>query len=546
MTIVLAKNSVRPANTSEIGSPAVGGRRIPGIANAMFRCLTRSFASMLLAVMVLLSCPGIALAALSAEDLAWLSRVTYGVNKQTAAKYEELGRDKFLEQQLNPPARDVLDKATEANLARNVVDMNEVMADVTVRRQEFVKKEKNQKKRSEFNTKIRIEGNKVLAVAKRRHLIRAIYSPWQLKEQMAWFWQNHFSVFSSKAHIRFQVGDYEDNAIRPHTLGKFRDLLLATMTHPAMLDYLDASKNKKGKPNENYARELMELHTLGVGSGYTQKDITEVARILTGISVNFNPRPPKLNKKAKKGFFRKNGVQFFPRDHDFGSKTVLGKTIKGTGWTEIKALADLLATQPATAKHISTKLAQYFVGDKPPTTLIKAMSDRFLKTDGDISQTLETLFKSSEFQASLKSKFRSPMEVVVSTARLAYEDRQLQNYGSIAYYLDRLGQGLYRRVTPDGYSMQKNMWDGSSQLFKRFEAVRFLSSGSSKFFQYGDDSGKIKGAVPRLRNAFFEQNIQPHLSQKTRDVLAKTGKNQVLWDAMLFSSPEWMNREFIK
>src|SRR5690606_64639 len=104
---------------------------------------------------------------------------------------------------------------------------------VTVRRQEFVKKEKNQKKRSEFNTKIRIEGNKVLAVAKRRHLIRAIYSPWQLKEQMAWFWQNHFSVFSSKAHIRFQVGDYEDNAIRPHTLGKFRDLLLATMTHPA-------------------------------------------------------------------------------------------------------------------------------------------------------------------------------------------------------------------------------------------------------------------------------------------------------------------------
>ena len=493
---------------------------------------------------LLLFAPATALAALSEEDLAWLSRVTYGVNKQTAKEYEKLGRDQFLQRQLHPPAKDALDEVTETNLAQGAINLQQVMEDVAIRRQKFVKAVKDQKKRSEFNTMIRREGNEVVAIAKRRHLIRAIYSPWQLKEQLAWFWQNHFSVFSAKALIRFQVGDYEDNAIRPHVLGKFKDLLLATMKHPAMLDYLDASRNRKGQPNENYARELLELHTLGVGSGYTQKDITEVARVLTGISVNYSPRLPKLNEKDKKGFFRKNGVQFFAREHDFGDKMILGKTVKGTGWDELDALADLLARQPATAKHISTKLAQFFVGDNPAPSLIKSMSARFLNSDGDISQTLETLFKSAEFQASLKHKFRTPMEVVVSTARLAYEDRQLLNYVPLSYSLDRLGQGLYQRVTPDGYPMQKSMWDGSSQLFKRFEVVRFLSTGVPRFFQYGNASVKARGGAPQLNDEFFEQNIKPHLSQTTVAVLKKVEKNPVLWNAMLFSSPEWMNREF--
>lgn len=517
------------------------------IAGAIFaraRKLRVQTAPVLLAFVLLLSCPGLAQAALSAEDLAWLSRVTYGVNKQTAAEYEKLGRDKFLEKQLNPQAKDVLDGATETNLARGVVEMNGVMKDVILRSQEFRRKEKDPKKRTEFNTKIRKEGNKVFDVAKRRHMIRAIYSPWQLKEQMAWFWQNHFSVFYNKAYIRFQIGDWEDNVIRPHAMGKFRDLLLATMRHPAMLDYLDASKNRKGKPNENYARELLELHTMGVGSGYTQKDITEVARILTGISVNFSPRLPKMNEKARKGFFRKNGVQFFPRYHDFGDKTVLGKTIKGTGWDEMEALATLLASQPPTARHISTKLAQYFVSDKPSEALVKAMSEQFLKTEGDIAKTLQTLFASREFHDSLKSKFRTPMQLVVSTARLAYEDRQLQNYAPLDFYLKRLGQGLYQRITPDGYPMQKNMWDGSSQLFSRFEVVRSMSSGSPRFFQYDKDSPASKPVIPRLRNAFFQENIRPHLTANTQKILDKSQKNQVLWDAMLFSSPEWMNREF--
>lgn len=498
---------------------------------------------MIVVFSLLLFAPGTALAVLSAEDLAWLNRITYGINKQTAKEYEKVGRDRFLQRQLHPPAEDVLDEETEANLAKDTFNLQKVMEDVTVRRQKFVREVKDQKKRSEFNTMIRREAFEAVAVAKRRHLIRAIYSPWQLKEQLAWFWQNHFSVFARKAYIRFQVSDYEDNAIRPHVLGNFKDLLFATMRHPAMVDYLDTSKNIKGKPNENYARELLELHSMGVGSGYTQKDITEVARVLTGISVNYSPRALKVDKSPRQSF-RENGIQFFARNHDFGDKKVLGQTIKGTGWDELEQLAILLARQPATAKHISTKLAQFFIGDDPAPSLIKSMSERFLTTDGDIAQTLETLFKSDEFQASLKHKFRTPTEVVVSTARFAYEDRQLQNYVPLASSLDRLGQGLYQRVTPDGYPMQKSMWDGSSQLFKRFEVVRFLSTGVPRFFQYGKAPAKAKGGAPQLNDQFFEKNIKPHLSQTTLAVLKKVENNQVLWASMLFSSPEWMNREF--
>lgn len=498
----------------------------------------------MLVFLLLLFIDAPAFAALSAEDLAWINRVTYGVNKQTAMEYERLGRDAFLKKQLNPPQDDSADEETVAELNRGYRSQAAMMKDISERRQKYRRQVKDETKRSQFNTILRREGNKEVAIAERRHLMRAIYSPWQLKEQMAWFWLNHFSVFVRKANIRWQIADYEDNAIRPYALGKFKDILRATMTHPAMLDYLDTSKNKKNQPNENYARELMELHTLGVNGGYTQTDVIEVARVFTGISAAFGPIPHKLKKDAGTGFFRNNGVQFLAREHDFGDKKVLGETIKGTGWDELDALADLLARQPATAKYISTKLAQFFVGDNPAPSLIKSMSARFLNSDGDISQTLEALFKSAEFQASLKHKFRTPMEVVVSTARLAYEDRQLQNYVPLSYSLDRLGQGLYQRVTPDGYPMQKSMWDGSSQLFKRFEVVRFLSTGVPRFFQYGNASAKARGGAPQLNDEFFEQNIKPHLSQTTVAVLKKVEKNPVLWNAMLFSSPEWMNREF--
>lgn len=506
--------------------------------------MARGSAWIVMVFVLLLSTGAPAFAALSVEDLAWINRVTYGANKQAVMEYEKLGRAAFLKKQLNPPQDDKIDKETAAELNRGYRSQEVMMEDITERRQKYRRQVKDEKKRSQFNTVLRREGNRAVAVAERRHLMRAIYSPWQLKEQMAWFWLNHFSVFVKKANIRWQIGDYEDKAIRPYALGKFKDILRATMTHPAMLDYLDASKNKKNQPNENYARELMELHTLGVNGGYTQKDVTEVARVLTGISAAFGPVSNKLEKDLGVGFFRKNGLQFSPKDHDYKNKKIMGSTIKGSGWDEIDALATMLAEQPATATHISTKLAQFFLGDKLDASLIKQMSDRFLASEGDIEQTLEVLFNSQAFLSSLERKFRTPMEVVVSTARLTYEDNKVQNYVPLASLLGSLGQGLYQRVTPDGYPMEKSMWDGSSQLFKRFEVVRFLSSGSPRFFQYGSKPVKVKAAVPQLNNEFFEKNIKPHLSQTTQAVLNKTEKNPALWNAMLFSSPEWMNREF--
>lgn len=204
--------------------------------------MTRSSAWIVLVFVLLLSTVAPAFAALSAEDLAWINRVTYGVNKQTVMEYEKLGRDAFLKKQLNPPQDDKVDKETATELNRGYRSQEVMMEDITERRQKYRRQVKDEKKRSQFNTILRREGNKAVAIAERRHLMRAIYSPWQLKEQMAWFWLNHFSVFVKKANIRWQIADYEDKAIRPYALGKFKDILRATMTHPAMLDYLDASK----------------------------------------------------------------------------------------------------------------------------------------------------------------------------------------------------------------------------------------------------------------------------------------------------------------
>ncbi|WP_081489354.1 DUF1800 family protein [Advenella kashmirensis] len=216
--------------------------RSPSRVSKFDDVMTRSSAWIVLVFVLLLSTVAPAFAALSAEDLAWINRVTYGVNKQTVMEYEKLGRDAFLKKQLNPPQDDKVDKETATELNRGYRSQEVMMEDITERRQKYRRQVKDEKKRSQFNTILRREGNKAVAIAERRHLMRAIYSPWQLKEQMAWFWLNHFSVFVKKANIRWQIADYEDKAIRPYALGKFKDILRATMTHPAMLDYLDASK----------------------------------------------------------------------------------------------------------------------------------------------------------------------------------------------------------------------------------------------------------------------------------------------------------------
>jgi len=195
-----------------------------------------------------------------------------------------------------------------------------------------------------------------------------------LQEQMTWFWMNHFNVHQGKSNLRVLVSDYEEQAIRPHALGKFRDLLAATLHHPAMIRYLDNEQNAANRINENYAREIMELHTLGVDGGYTQNDVQQLARILTGVGVNLGDKTPDVRRDKQSQYVRKGLFEFNPNRHDYGDKVFLGQTVKGRGLAEVDEALDRLSRSPATARYVSRKLAIYFVADEPPPQLVERMA----------------------------------------------------------------------------------------------------------------------------------------------------------------------------
>jgi len=227
-----------------------------------------------------------------------------------------------------------------------------------------------------------------------RDILRALYSPAQMGEQLTWFWGNHFSLHAQKREIRALLGDWDD-CLRAHALGKFRDLLAATVMQPAMLQYLDNDQNAAGHINENYAREIMELHTMGVGSGYTQRDVQELARVLTGVGVRLNPDMPRF-APDRGALYRRNGAfEFNPARHDFGDKVLLGQTIHGTGWNEVTRAIDILADQPATATHVSRKLGLYLLGHEPSPALVQAMTAEWRASDGTIARVVSVVLPPS-------------------------------------------------------------------------------------------------------------------------------------------------------
>jgi uncharacterized protein (DUF1800 family) len=298
-------------------------------------------------------------------------------------------------------------------------------------------------------------------------LYRAILSNRQLQEQLVDFWYNHFNVFLDKGNDRFMVPSYEREAIRPHVLGHFRELLEATATAPAMLFYLDnwqsvapdiARRGRGGKQtrglNENYGRELLELHTLGVDNGYTQKDVTEVARCFTGWTIK-DPR---------------GGSTYFYNDrvHDKGEKTVLGVTIPaGGGRDDAEKVLDILAKHPNTAHFISKKLAQRFISDEPPPALVDRMAKTFLDTDGDIRAVMNTMLTSKEFfsQGAYQAKVKTPFEMIVSSVRAT--GAEVDYAFPLADRIAKLGQPLYRKDTPTGYSSANAEWINSASLLAR-------------------------------------------------------------------------------
>jgi uncharacterized protein (DUF1800 family) len=348
-------------------------------------------------------------------------------------------------------------------------------------------------------------------------LLRAIYSERQLDEVMTDFWFNHFNVYLGKGADRYLVTGYERDVIRPHVLGKFEDLLVATAKSPAMLFYLDnwlsigpdsdvargmrknpyvrrrggrfppppprqakAGAKRKNGLNENYGRELMELHTLGVNGGYTQNDVTEVARVLTGWTID----------QPQNG----GGFKFEERMHEPGTKVVLGHRIKEHGEKEGMEVLHLLAHHPATAHFISTKLATRFVSDNPPPALVEEMAQTFLKKDGDIREVLKTMFHSPEFWSgeTYRAKFKTPLEFVVSAVRAT--GAEVPDATPLARQLSTLGMALYGMQPPTGYSMKSDAWVNSSALLGRMNFSLALMTGRIKGVHVDPD--RLVGTKP--------------------------------------------------
>jgi uncharacterized protein (DUF1800 family) len=318
--------------------------------------------------------------------------------------------------------------------------------------------------------------------ARQARLLRAIYSPNQLQQVMTDFWFNHFNIFAQKGLDLLWVGAFEEQAIRPHALGRFRDLLEATARHPAMQFYLDNIQNTApGSPgargknvgiNENYARELMELHTLGVNGGYTQQDVITLAHILTGWGYRPRYQLTRLGPPPDADDF-----QFDARRHDYTDKIFLGHPIPGSGPQEVETALDILAKSPATAKHISYQLAQYFVADKPDPALVNALARRWMQTDGNIREVLRTLFHSRQFWAAknFHNKFKTPYQYVVSSIRAsgipATNMRPLNNT------LQQMGQPIYGYITPDGYKYTADVWLNPDAMTKRLNFATAFSNG---------------------------------------------------------------------
>ncbi len=394
-------------------------------------------------------------------------------------------------------------------------------------------------------------------------MIRAVYSERQLQEVLSDFWYNHFNIFWPKGADKILTTDYEMSAIRPHTLGKFEDLLLATAKSPAMMFYLDNFQSsspdaklpgrgglgqqgrfqrrglfgglgqrndqqmsadqqqraqaiqqfKKRKPgiNENYARELMELHTLGVEGGYTQKDVQEVARCFTGWTI----------VQPRKG----GGFIFRPFMHDDGEKMVLGHKIPaGGGMKDGEMVIDILAHHPSTAKFISTKLVRRFVSDNPPPALVDRVTQVYMKSDGDIREMLRTIFTSPEFYSkeAYRAKIKSPFELAVSAIRAVGGD--MSNTLMVTQFISKMGQPLYRYQPPTGYPDKAEQWVNTGALLERLNFGLALSSnklrGTTVDLKRIAPEAAGKNATQTLDQA-IALLLNKDVSPQTRAVLVK-------------------------
>jgi uncharacterized protein (DUF1800 family) len=499
-----------------------------------------------------------------------LNRLAFGPRPGDIARVTRMGVQRYIDTQLDPAAIPYPAALTErlATLSSANRSAGDVVAEFVELRKEVRDEEEGAKQR-------RRAGLAALSLeTAEARVLRAIDSPRQLEEVMVDFWYNHFNVFAGKGIDRALVASYERDAIRPYVMGSFRDMLGATAKHPAMLYYLDnylstAADYVPGRPggaaanapkakarglNENYARELMELHTLGVDGGYTQKDVTELARMLTGWT--YDQRALVRNNQT---------FRFDEKRHDQGVKHWLGREVPPQGQLEGEMALDVLATHPATARNISYELAQYFVQDNPPPALVDRMTRTFLDSKGDIRSVLRTMFTSAEFMApaAMGAKFKTPYQYVVSAARASSAPvaTPVANVAPLLATMSQLGMPLYGCQTPDGYKNTQDAWLNPDALARRITFATALASGKLPLASrpkavaaMREMNGKTDGAmdgvtptapvaaapVPALDPLQLQSTLGGAISGRTLATVASSA--EPLRAAMLLGSPDFMQR----
>lgn len=456
-----------------------------------------------------------------------LERLSFGINSEQIRLVKNQGIEAYIQSQLNPSL--ISESPELEQYIDKTISISTKPLQAHKKLFNYGRQLKNDQLSSQKQIKIKAARRSMLVSARQEaintHIAQSIYSNRQLQEVMVDFWFNHFNVFATKGPISLWVYDYE-NQIRANALGDFRNLLQVTASHPAMLAYLDnhqsrvttnrKTKKVKEKINENYARELMELHTLGIDGGYTQKDIISLARIFTGWGIDLKER-----KGSNNGFF------FYANHHDQSDKILLGQQIKAKNMAEGEAALDILAAHPATARHISFKLAQYFVADEPPISLVDKLTEKFTESNGNIKIVLNTLIHSDEFNDPqyYQQKYKNPYQYLISLIRMG--EITQADIQRVRGMLGNLSMPVHLCNPPNGYKNTEASWLTSQGMLQR---ISFASAIARGVLNREDiiDSKKLK-------------NNLGYLSEETEKVVAaQTSTN--LRNTLMLGSPEAMYR----
>jgi len=442
-----------------------------------------------------------------------LRRLMFAPKAEDYARAKQIGLEKFVDEMLAQPNGDDPDVASKIkDLTTLGMSPSELV--------EFDQDGKRGKPGQELG---------------RATALRSTYSRYQLYEMLVDFWTNHFNIYIRKNLTAVLKTADDRDVVRKFALGKFYDMLSASAHSPAMMIYLDNFESTKNKPNENYARELLELHTLGVDGGYTQQDVQELARVLTGWSV-------AGKRAAKPGDF-----EYRQNIHDTGAKTILGKKYESNGQKEGEDVLSALAKHRSTANYVAKKLVRRFVADNPPQALIAKAAKAYADSDGDIPKVMKTIIMSDEFRASLGQKFKRPYEFIISALRVT--NAQVDPGNVLNNYLNQMGQPLFQWGTPDGYPDEAAAWATTNGMLMRWNFALALCNSTIREAKVDlapltKDAKTIDAAVDSLSMAFLGEK----LPDEGKQILTKFGGSAnvktatPMLAALILSSPYFQYR----